>query len=131
MTDIELLPLEHEDRNQFILDNQEAFRYGAMEEFGLRDDHFEEEGEIISRKTIEASIDGGMAYRIIHEGEKVGGLVVRVEADRGELELLFVKYHAKHPDPHVSESDGDDSFDGMFRFKKVMSSQQKKIAPHD
>ena len=172
MTDIELLPLEHEDRNQFILDNQEAFRYGAMEEFGLRDDHFEEEGEIISRKTIEASIDGGMAYRIIHEREKVGGLVVRVEADRGELELLVVKpdahskgigyaawcavekkyprvkvwetctpyfekrnihfyvnrcgfhivefFHEKHPDPYVSESDGDDCFDGMFRFEKII-----------
>lgn len=56
MTDIKLLPLEHEDRNQFILDNQEAFLYGTMEEFGLVDDHFEEEGEIISRKTIEESI---------------------------------------------------------------------------
>lgn len=46
---------------QFILDNQEAFNYGAMEEFGLRDDHFEEEGQIISRDTIEQSIDGGEA----------------------------------------------------------------------
>ena len=38
MTDIALLPLEASDRNQFILDNQEAFNYGALEEFGLRDD---------------------------------------------------------------------------------------------
>lgn len=43
---IELVPLKSEDREQFILDNQEAFKYGAMEEFGLRDDHFEEDGEI-------------------------------------------------------------------------------------
>ena len=57
MANVILVPLEEEDRNQFILDNQEAFRYGAMEEYGLRDDHFEEEGEIISRQTIEASID--------------------------------------------------------------------------
>ena len=90
MANVKLAPLEEADRNQFILDNQEAFQYGAMEEFGLRDDHFEEDGEIISRKTIEASIDGGTAYRIIHNGEKVGGVVVKVEWKHGDLDLLFV-----------------------------------------
>ena len=90
MANVKLAPLEEADRNQFILDNQEAFQYGAMEEFGLRDDHFEEDGEIISRKTIEASIDGGTAYRIIHNGEKVGGVVVKVEGAQGDLDLLFV-----------------------------------------
>ena len=40
-TIVQLFPLECSDREQFILDNQEAFNYGAMEEFGLRDDHFE------------------------------------------------------------------------------------------
>ena len=45
---IELVPLAPDDREQFILDNQEAFRYGALEEFGPRDDHFEEDGKIIS-----------------------------------------------------------------------------------
>ena len=90
MADVILVPLEEADRNQFILDNLEAFRCGAMEEFGLRDDHFEEDGEIISRKTIEASIDGGTAYRIIHNGEKVGGVVVKVEGKHGDLDLLFV-----------------------------------------
>ena len=83
MANVILIPLEEEDRNQFILDNQEAFRYGAMEEFGLRDDHFEEDGEIISRKTIEASIDGGTAYRIVYNGETVGGVVVKVEGNKG------------------------------------------------
>ena len=39
MADIELRPLEADDREQFIKDNQEAFKYGAMEEFGMRDDH--------------------------------------------------------------------------------------------
>lgn len=56
---IELKPLHPSDREQFILDNQEAFNYGALEEFGRRDDHFEEDDQIISRETIEASIDGG------------------------------------------------------------------------
>ena len=41
-TIVQLFPLECSDREQFILDNQEAFNYGAMEEFGLRDDHFED-----------------------------------------------------------------------------------------
>ena len=40
MTEITLVPLAPDDRNQFILDNQEAFNYGALEEFGRRDDHF-------------------------------------------------------------------------------------------
>ena len=74
---IELKPLTPNDREQFILDNQEAFNFGALEEFGLRDDHFEEEGEIISRETIEASIDGGEAYRIMQDGQPVGGAVRR------------------------------------------------------
>ena len=64
-TIVQLRPLEHSDREQFVLDNQEAFNYGALEEFGLRDNHFEEDGQIISRETIEQSIDGGEAYRII------------------------------------------------------------------
>ena len=89
-TEAMLIPLEAEDRNQFVLDNQEAFRYGAMEEFGLRDDHFEEDGEIISRETIEQSIDEGEAYRIVMDGKKVGGMVLKVEGECGDLELLFV-----------------------------------------
>ncbi len=61
MNEITLVPLTQDDRERFIRDNQEAFKYGALEEFGRRDDHFEEDGEIISRATIEASIDGGEA----------------------------------------------------------------------
>ena len=101
MTEITLIPLESSDREQFILDNQEAFRYGATEEFGLRDEHYEEDGEIISRKTIEESIDGENAetYRIISDGGKVGGVVISIDKEtlRGDLELLFVspKAHSR------------------------------------
>ena len=97
MNDIILSPLASDDREQFILDNQEAFNYGALEEFGLRDDHFEEDGEIISRETIERSIDGGEAYRILRDGEKVGGVVIKTDGCKGDLELLFVapKAHSK------------------------------------
>ena len=79
MTDIQLLPLERSDRERFIRDNQEACNYGALEEFGRRDDHFEEDGEIISRETIERSIDGGEAYRIMEDGRPVGGVVIRAQ----------------------------------------------------
>ena len=65
MVEIQLVKLKESDREQFILDNQEAFNYGALEEFGKRDDHFEEDDQIISRKTIEQSIDNGEAYRIV------------------------------------------------------------------
>ncbi|AFI62257.1 Uncharacterized protein BANIM336_00390 [Bifidobacterium animalis subsp. animalis IM386] len=70
-----LVPLTDEDREQFVLDNQEAFNYGALEEFGRRDNHFEDDGQIISRETIEQSIDAGEAYRIMREGRPVGGMV--------------------------------------------------------
>ena len=94
---ITLTPLTQDDREQFILDNQYAFKFGAVEEFGLRDDHFGYDGEIISRETIERSIDHGVAYRIREDGEIVGGLVLKIDetTQRGELELLFVS-----PDVH-------------------------------
>ena len=47
MAFVTLTKLTDDDREQFILDNQIAFKYGAMEEFGVRDEHFEEDGEII------------------------------------------------------------------------------------
>ncbi len=97
MAEITLTRLTEDDRKQFIFDNQYAFKYGALEEFGERDNHFEEDGEIISRKTIEKSIDCGEAYRIMLGDKKVGGVVIRVDGDRGDLDLLFVspKAHSK------------------------------------
>ena len=97
MTDITLRPLTEPDKEQFILDNQEAFNYGALEEFGLRDDHFEEDGQIIAGATSEKSIDGGEVYRIILDGKAVGGVVVKIDGNKGDLDLLFVspKVHSK------------------------------------
>ncbi len=97
MNNIKLIPLEDSDREQFILDNQEAFNYGALEEFGLRDDHFEEGDQIIFRKTIEESVDGGEAYRIVEDGRNVGGVIIKVEGDKGNLDILLVtpKDHSK------------------------------------
>ncbi|MBR3748573.1 MAG: GNAT family N-acetyltransferase, partial [Firmicutes bacterium] len=96
MANVTLTRLTGDDREQFILDNQYAFRYGAMEEFGERDSHFEEDGEIISRKTIEDSIDGGVAYRIREDGRIVGGLVLKIDGKtrHNHLDLLFISPEA-------------------------------------
>ena len=95
---ITLLPLQDTDREQFILDNQRAFKYGAMEEFGMRDDRMEEGEEVISRKTIERCMDSEQAetYRIVHDGEVVGGLILQIDKQnaKGELEILFIKPEA-------------------------------------
>ena len=72
--DIQLCLMEEDDREQFILDNQEAFNYGALEEFGCRNNYSEEDGQNISRETIEQTINDGKAYRVIFEEKKVGVL---------------------------------------------------------
>ena len=71
MPHVNLVPLQPDDREQFITDNQRAFYFGAVEEFGTRDEHFEADGEIISRQTIEQAIDGEQAetYRILYGGK--------------------------------------------------------------
>ena len=98
-TKVELVPLTAEDREQFILDNQWAFKYGALQEFGERDDHLDGDGEIISRKTIERCIDApnSETYRIVVRGKKVGGVILKIdkETHHNELEILFIL-----PDEH-------------------------------
>ena len=97
MARITLTLLTEDDREQFILDNQRAFRYGAMEEFGLRDGHCGEDGEIISRETILRCIRSGTAYRIREDRRIVGGLVLQISesTQHNHLDLLFVD-----PDVH-------------------------------
>lgn len=100
-TKVTLVPLKEDDREQFILDNQLAFKYGALKEFGMRDDHVDEDGEIISRKTIERCIDApdSETYRIVLDGRNVGGVILKInkETNVNELEILFVspKEHTK------------------------------------
>ncbi|MGV3006627.1 GNAT family N-acetyltransferase [Streptococcus pluranimalium] len=90
---ISLELIQEVDKEQFILDNQEAFNFGALEEFGQRNTDFEEEGQIISRATIEKAIDEGTAYRICYQGRKVGGLIVKVKGAHGDLDILFISPH--------------------------------------
>ena len=99
-TKVRLVPFCEEDREQFILDNQWAFKHGAMIEFGERDDHLNFDGEIISRKTIESCIDAPdrETYRIVVDGRNVGGVILKInnETHHNELEILFVS-----PDEHT------------------------------
>ena len=92
---IKLVPLRTQDRELFISGNQEAFNYRALEEFGLQDNHFESDGQIISRETIEKSINSGEAFFIttVPEDKIVGGVVIRTEGKQGHLDLLFVSPH--------------------------------------
>ena len=98
-TNVTLLPFTNDDREQFILDNQWAFKYGAMMEFGERDDHIDGDGEIISRETIERCLDeeDNDAYRIMLDGKKVGGAILKIDkkTQHNHLEILFVS-----PDAH-------------------------------
>ena len=93
-TKVILVPLTADDREQFIFDNQWAFKYGAIEEFGKRDDHLDFDGEIISRKNIEGCIDApdSETYRIVVDGRNVGGVILKInkETNHNELEILFV-----------------------------------------
>ena len=61
------------------MDNQWAFKYGALQEFGERDNHIDDDGEIISRKTIERCIDApnNETYRIVLDGKNVGGVILK------------------------------------------------------
>ena len=89
-----LVTLTQEDREQFILDNQWAFKHGALVEFGERDDHIDGDGEIISRKTIERCINdpNNETYRIVVNGKNVGGVILKIDNEThiNELEILFV-----------------------------------------
>ena len=96
---VTLVPLTADDREQFILDNQWAFKFGALLEFGERDDHLDGFGEIISRRTIERCIDDPSTevYRIVANGRRVGGVILRIDSKthKNELEILFI-----NPDEH-------------------------------
>lgn len=98
-TQVTLVPLTPDDREQFILDNQWAFKHGAMIEFGERDDHLGLDGEIISRETIECCIDDSKSetYRIVVDGKNVGGVILKIDKEtrRNDLEILFTL-----PDEH-------------------------------
>ncbi len=100
-TKVELVPLTENDMEQFILANQEAFKFGAMQEFGLLDEHTDDDGEIISRQTIKACINDkdNESYKIMLGSQFVGGMILKInkETHHNQLEILFTlpSFHSK------------------------------------
>lgn len=92
MKGIYLEKLKEEYREQFILDNQYAFKYGAITE--LKENELDIDGEIISRETINSSIDDVDCdtYRIMDNDKCVGGIIVKInkETNRNALEILYI-----------------------------------------
>lgn len=95
---VTLVSLNEKERNQFILDCQETFRYGSLEEFGERNTHLDKNGEVMPRSAIEKALDSPHAesYHIVYDNESVGGLVIDLElaSKKGDLTLLFTKSNA-------------------------------------
>ena len=86
--EIELVPLQENEKERFIKEIQAAFKKAVVEEFG---DNGE---EIIQREDVINSFNakGAESYNIIHNGEIVGGAVLQIRPDnRNELQLLYIK----------------------------------------
>lgn len=98
MKQVKLVPIRDEDRERFILDCQESFRYGSLEEFGQRNTHLDKDGEVMPRSAIVEVLDakGAEAYLIVADEGCVGGVVVALDAEgrKGELTLLFTNADA-------------------------------------
>ena len=92
--DIRLELLKQSDEEQFIKDNQAAFNFGAEQYFTEKEleEQHEEDGQIISKETIVESIhrQGSITYRILDGDKKVGGIIINLKDDFGELEIFFV-----------------------------------------
>ena len=87
--EVQLEPLEKQEREEFITQVQQAFDKGAQDVFG------KDIPPAIPRKDVEESLDDPKckAYHILCQGKVVGGAVVRwEEAERRcGLELLFIR----------------------------------------
>ncbi len=98
LLNISLVPLDPADREKFIKDAQESFKYGATEEFGMRDNHLDKEGQTLSRKLLEESLNNekSTTFRIVLDKESVGGVILKLEKEKktGELDILFVNSNA-------------------------------------
>lgn len=97
---INLKPLEAADRESFIADLQEAFEHfvgdarASFIDVSLPEDGtvYPAASPILPREDIEDSLSRSevQALRIIEEGTPVGGVILTVEGDRGEIEILAI-----------------------------------------
>ena len=97
---INLKPLQAADRESFIADLQEAFEHFVGDARGsFIDESLYEDGTvnpaappILPREDIEESLSRSevQALRIIEDGAPVGGVILTVEGDRGEVEIIAI-----------------------------------------
>ena len=97
---ISLKPLEAADRESFIADLQEAFEHFVGDaRASFIDTSLPKDGTtnpavppILPREDIEESLSRSeaQALRIIEDGTAVGGVILTVKGDRGEIEILAI-----------------------------------------
>ena len=132
MANITLTRLTEHDWEQFILDNQWAFKYGAMEEFGERDNHLD---ILFVNPTVHSR---GVGYAAWKEVERLYPETKVWETCTPYFEIRNIHfyvnkcgfhivefYNSHHPDPYDSENREENSREGgdlgaMFRFEKQM-----------
>ncbi|WP_278700137.1 GNAT family N-acetyltransferase [Actinomyces oris] len=101
---ISLKPLDAADRESFIADLQEAFEHfvgdarASFIDVSLPEDGtvYPAASPILPREDIEDSLSRSevQALRIIEEGTPVGGVMLSVKGDRGEIEILAINASA-------------------------------------
>ncbi|MBR2733763.1 MAG: hypothetical protein IKD80_05885, partial [Selenomonadaceae bacterium] len=84
---IELVPTRDDERENYIVGIQAAFKQAVVDEFG------DDGKEVIPREDVEESFaaDGAQVLNIVRAGEVVGGAVVVIRPNgHNELSLFFV-----------------------------------------
>ena len=84
---IEIVPTHDDERENFIVNIQVAFKKAVVEEFG------DDGKEVIPREDVEKffNADGAQILNIVEDGKIVGGAVVVIRPDNhNELSLLYI-----------------------------------------
>lgn len=87
---IRLLPLQKNDLSVFKKDMQEAFRFGAIAQFGNINKEILPEKDIIDS----LSKKGAAAYKAVSKGQIIGGTIVVIDdkTHHNHLDFLYVKH---------------------------------------
>ena len=86
---ISLKPLDAADRESFIADLQEAFEHFVGD---ARDSFIDT--SLLEDGTVNPAAPPVQALRIIEDGTAVGGVILTVKGDRGEIEILAINASA-------------------------------------
>ncbi len=85
-----LTPIEEADIISFKKDMQEAFKIGAVDDFGELDE------EVLPEEDIDRSLNakGAIAYKAVVDGKMVGGTIVVIDevTQHNHLDFLYVKH---------------------------------------